>query len=164
MKSLFAKMASFLLVVCAISAHAQQTLAYTILNARSEIVDSANITYRPNGYEVSTNSRTTIFNVTPILVTIITPNFTMYMPIDGSYYHSRMGQWRRTTLSTSDGQNGYATMHYHSNTPLGRMYDQEIILGGRLLGRTRTVIDQWNQIVWSIMTDSSGGTFHLLRN
>lgn len=152
MKKLFAQIAIVVSFLCFSNAFAQQ-VEYTI-DENGQYLGQLVINYKPTGYEVGEgkDKLSVEFTNGQATVTIGKLNFTM--PIDGNYYHNRVGQWRTTPVITSFGDVGVTKMFYAGLTPYGRLYREELWLNGQIFNRSETVIDHNDQIVWSVATSS----------
>lgn len=161
MKKLFGQIALALSLLCFGNAFAQQ-VAYSLKDAMGQPLGQMIFNYKSTGYEATMNGEKLAVEVTGNTAVATMGKLIITMPIDGSYYHNRVGFWRTTPVTTSFGDKGVAKMFYAGMTPNGRLYREELWLNGRMYYQSETVVDHNDQIVWSVATDSEG-TLQLAR-
>lgn len=156
MKQLFAKIALALSLLCFGNAFAEP-VTYLVSDGNGRPLVFAVINYKSNGFEATIEGQKLSVEVSANKVVMTMGKIIMTASIDsGGYYHNRVGAWRRTDVTTSTGDKGFARMFYAGMTPSGRLYREELWLNGSRLNRSETVIDHNDQIVWSVMTDAEG--------
>lgn len=155
MKKLFGQVALVLSLLCFGNAFAEQVV-YSLKDGNNQPLGQMVFNYKLGGYEATMKGERLAMEVSGVTATVTMGKLVITMPIDGSYYHNRVGQWRTTPVTTSFGDRGIAKMFYAGMVPNGRLYREELWLNGRLFNRSETVIDHNDQIIWSVATDSQG--------
>ena len=158
---LFTKIAITLLLFYTGSTFAEQ-VSYLMSDESNRPLGRIAINYKSNGYEATMNGERLAVEVTGNTAIATMGKLIITMPIDGTYWHNRVGAWRTVPVTTSFGDKGVAKMFYGGMTANGRLYREELWLNGRLFNRSETVVDHNDQIVWSVATDSEG-TLRLTR-
>jgi hypothetical protein len=154
-RKLFGQIALVLFLLCFGTAFAQQVV-YSLKDGSGQPLGRMVFHYKPNGYEATMNGEKLSVEVSGNTATATIGKLIITMPVDGSYYHNRVGLWRTTPVTTTFGDRGVAKMFYAGMVPNGRLYREELWMNGRLFYRSETVVDHNDQIVWSVATDAQG--------
>lgn len=163
MKPLFIKITLFFLMFCNIAL--AQKVTYVVENEEG-IVGLAFFEYKKGGnYEATFGKNKTRFEIKPDSVVETLGDFviTISLEEEDKYYHDYFGMWRTTLLTTSNGYEGFAKVYYEGETKIGRSYYSEIWIEGEMVSKSKTVVDQKDQIIYKTTIDESG-LMHIKRN
>ena len=157
MRKFFTKIAFVLLMMSCFGSAVAQQVVYRLSDGSDQQLGQIVFNYTSaGGYKATMNGEHFTVEITGKNVTATLGKLVITMLIDGPYWHSHVGMWRNTPVTTSFGDKGIARMFYSGMTTRGRLYHEELWLNGQLFNRSETIIDYNNQIVWSVTNDQEG--------